>query len=222
MKKYFIVASIAVCSILSSSVFAQELYEGTKLGFVFTPQFSWMKSDNSKIDNGGTRLGYKFGLMADHFFQPNYAFSTGFLINSTGGSLTYNSDKITLLSLDSSDTIRTGGSVDFRITYLEIPLSIKLRTNESNKLTFFGIFGLTPMINVKTSDNDGKKLSGAVKLFNLGYQFGGGAEYALGGTTYLTGGIVYQNGFVDVTSNNYTNNDKTVLNSISLNLGILF
>ena len=46
-------------------------------------------------------------------------------------------------------------------------------------------------------DNVGKEIG----LFNLSFFIGGGIDYDLGGTTALNLGIFYNNGFIDLLSN---------------------
>ena len=56
-------------------------------------------------------------------------------------------------------------------------------------------------------------------MLNMSYFFGGGVEYNIGGNTSLTAGIFYDNGFIDVLSNN---DHKAVSNFITFRIGVLF
>jgi hypothetical protein len=58
-----------------------------------------------------------------------------------------------------------------------------------------------------------------INLFNTNYFFGGGVEYNVGGNTSLLAGIFFNNGFLDVLSNN---DHKAVLNYLTFRVGVLF
>ena len=215
---YLIKISILSCLLtLFTTAYAGE---NTKLSLVATPQLSWFNTDNSSIDGGSVRMGFKFGVHADRYFAPNYAFSTGLTINNTGGKLTYklmdSQQQFNGTSLGSAQTIK------FNLSYIEIPLGLKLKTNEFRRSTFFGQFGLNPMVNIKAEDGNNDNISDEISLLNLAYHIGGGIEYSIGGNTALTAGIIYQNGFWDITDDHGALDEKTVMHSINFKLGILF
>ncbi len=189
------------------SINAQD-YKRTRLGFLLSPQISWMTSDDSSVDSNGSLFGYNFGLMLDRFFDENYAFSTGLTINTTGGKLTYNTEE--------------EGEINstFKLKYLEVPLTLKLLTNDFHRSRYYGQFGLFTQFNIKASDNDGNSRSSDVKMFDMGYQLGGGIEYSLGGDTYLTAGLTYANSFLDATD--YRVKDKANLRRFLFQFGIIF
>ncbi len=70
---------------LLSAITINGQYSETRLGFDFSPQISWMMSDDNSISSNGLMGGYNFGLIIDRFFAPNYAFNSGIMINTTGG-----------------------------------------------------------------------------------------------------------------------------------------
>ena len=86
----------------------------------------------------------------DFFFDENYAFAFGFGINNMGGNLLY----IGLYSiLFKGDTIYVipGQTIKHNLQYLDIPLGIKLKTEELGYATFFLEVGFNPMINLNAS-----------------------------------------------------------------------
>jgi opacity protein-like surface antigen len=78
-------------------------------------------------------------------------------------------------------------------------------------------------MNIKATGISGNLLndniSDEINLFNMGYHFGAGAEYSLGGNTAVVFGITYSNGFSDITKNT---NDKITTSSFAIRLGLLF
>ncbi|MCT4589404.1 MAG: PorT family protein [Carboxylicivirga sp.] len=189
----------------------------TRLSFVLSPQISWLSSDNSAVEGDGNLFGYNFGVVMDRFFDKNYAFTTGLTINTTGGKLSY----------DPATSMEIGGSTEanvtdatYRLKYIEVPLSLKLITNEFHRSRYYGQFGLYTQYNIKTNDGNGKSINSEVNFFDMGYQLGGGMEYSLGGDTYLMLGLIYGGGFLDVTDNKV--DDKTTLNRFTFQFGIIF
>ena len=77
------------------------------------------------------------------------------------------------------------------------------------------------MINTKATTKDGDKLTDEIQIGDIGYHFGGGIEYSLGGETYLHAAIFYTSGLIDITTNDDID-DYSKLNSINLRLGINF
>ena len=108
---------------------------------------------------------------------------------------------------------------------VDIPIGLKLKTEELGYSTLFLQLGFNPMIllNAKGSSEDAsfkkEDIRESINLFGLGYHAGLGVEYALGGRTALIGGLRWSSGFTDVTDNDRAN-VKT--NAITIHLGILF
>ncbi len=187
----------------------------TRFSFILTPQISWVKSDHPDIDNKGSHFGYNFGIIMDRFFSDNYAFTTGLTINTTGGKLAYPS-------------VMTGETVDFasmtqsyQLKYIEIPLGLKLRSEDMHRTNIYGRFGLSPQINIQAKNKGGGSINGEVRLFDLGYHLGGGIEYSLGGRNALILGVLFNNGFMDVTDHDQFD-DKAILNRLVFEFGFIF
>lgn len=187
----------------------------TRFSFVLTPQISWVKSDHQNIDNKGSHFGYNFGLIMDRFFSDNYAFTTGLTINTTGGKLAYPS-KMTGETLDFSAMTQS-----YRLKYIEIPLGLKLRSEDMHRTNIYGRFGLSPQINIQAKNKDGHSINDEVRLFDLGYHLGAGIEYSLGGRNALILGLLFNNGFVDISNHNQFD-DKAILNRLVFEFGFIF
>ncbi|MCC6599645.1 MAG: outer membrane beta-barrel protein, partial [Crocinitomicaceae bacterium] len=116
-----------------------------KIAFRVSPNLSWAKPDDNNIESGKTVFRFGYGVMLDRMFSDNYAFGTGFEICQTGGMLVYkgsgkvnNEDRIW-------ETTRT-----YNTKYIEIPLTLKLRTNEIGYITYWGQFGLGLGFNIRS------------------------------------------------------------------------
>lgn len=191
-----------------------------RFAFVLNPQISWLKSDHSDVESNGNLMGYNFGIVMDKFFAKNYAISTGLTINTTGGKLRYK-EPVMFNVGGNSIPIPKNTTLEYRLKYLEIPFSIKLQTNDFQRASYYGIFGLSGQVNIKTNDGSGKNINDEVRMFNLGYQFGGGMQYSIGGDAYFLFGLTYNQGLSDVTSNK-TIDDKANLNRLVFNFGVIF
>jgi hypothetical protein len=104
-------------------------------------------------------------------------------------------------------------------------VGLKLKTNEIGYFTYFAELGFAQEINIGSranssgSDLNKTNVPKETNLLNMSYFFGGGVEYNIGGSTSLVAGIFYNNGFVDVLSNNH---HKAVLSYLSFRAGVLF
>ncbi len=194
--------------IISSNLTAQ--YKNDfRFSLVLNPQLSWIKSDHEFVSNKSSKFGYNFGLVMDRFFGHNYAFSTGLTINTTGGKLGY------------KDEIGIRETIDYRLKYLEIPLGLKLRSEDIRRTNIYGRFGLSPQVNIQARDKNGNSISSKVKLLELSYHLGGGIEYSLGGKNALIFGLLFNNGFTDISKHKGIR-DKAILNRLTFEFGFIF
>jgi hypothetical protein len=188
------------------------------------PQFAWFNSDDATVEPNGSILHLQAGLQMDYFFAKNYAFAMGVGINNLGGNLLY-SDSTEFSSKGEVLLVEPGQNVKQNLQYIDIPLGLKLKTEELGYATFFFQLGFNPMINInakatsKEASMDKEDIRESMNLFCLGYHAGLGVEYKLGGSTALIGGLRWTSGLTDVTKNDRAN---VKLNSISINIGILF
>ena len=143
---------------------------------------------------------------ADLGFADNYYFSTGLLINSIAS-------KVDFPVGDDRDKIR--------LQYVEVPLTIKLKSVEDETGRFYGQFGFTAGFKVSGKE----KLAGATKyqsiegddLFRLGLQIGGGKEWKLNENLGLMTGLTFNNGFTRAIKDG-----KPKTSYLALNLGLFF
>ena len=230
MKKLFLALLVLAATINTASA---QFEIGLKVSPSITslraeaPTSSAFKSDGSKFSFGG-------GLIVDYFFGENYAFSTGLLLTGKGGTITY------------TDRKNTGGfaGVPFPATqkismqYLELPLSVKLFTNEIAPATrlYFQVGG-SLNVPIGTRINGSKfytdeatgaetKASDHVRFFDADALAGLGVEYQLAKSTKIFGGVSYHRGLVDIDryfEQTREFKDVTIKNSgFALDLGIKF
>jgi len=212
--------------LLGSAVIAGFSQKHIRLSFTGSPSVNWMVASNSVADRGKTTIGYDFGLNGDFYFSEDerYSLLTGLLITNTGGELGYRTNSDFQFA---GKTLPALSKIRYRLRYVEIPLAIKLKTDQFKRVRYWGEFGLTSMVNIesKGDSNDGtlKKanIADEVNLFNLAMNIGAGFDFDLGGSNSITTGLIFQNGLIDVTSDNAFS-DKTIINSLKLKVGLIF
>jgi len=188
------------------------------------PQFAWFSSDEETVEPDGSIFHVHTGLNMDFYFAENYAFVLGVGINNLGGNLLY-ADSTEFSSKGETLLVEPNQSVKLNLQYIDIPVGLKLKTEELGYATYFLQLGFNPMINLNAKASSEDKSFDKVDIkesiisFYLGYHVGRGVEYKLGGSTALIGGVRWSSGFTDVTDNDRAN---VTLNALSIHLGILF
>ena len=196
-----------------------------RLGVNIDPVANWLAPKTSQMTRDGMRLGIQGGMIVEYYFRPHYALSTGVNLSVLGGNLIYEDSVELLTGQKERVTIGPGTSVAYNITYITIPVSLKLKTNEIGYFTYFAQVGFTPMINSGSWANSTDKkitkdfIGKEINFFGFDYFLGAGIEYGIGGQTALTSGLFFHNGLSDVMSKD---SYKAVLNHLSLRLGVIF
>lgn len=220
-KNFFATLACVAVLFTANDLFAQDYYTSSKsssshdeknirLGLAINPNIGWFRYNDDAYE-GSSKMGFSYGLLADLGFAKNYYFSTGLLINSIAAKATYPSTNNTKIDYDM-----------VRLQYVDVPLTIKLKSEENELGRFYGQFGFTAGFKVSGK----QRLSGETKkteidkddLFRLGLQLGGGAEWKLNDNLSLLTGLSFNNGFTRAINN--TGKPKTSF--VALNVGIFF
>jgi hypothetical protein len=215
---------IVIISFMLGTMISLHAQTNLKFSVHVDPQFAWFNSDDNSVKPDGSIFHLQAGLQMDYFFAENYAFTVGFGINNLGGNLLY-ADSTEFSSKGETLLVQPGQSVKQNLQYIDIPLGLKLKTEELGYATFFLQLGFNPMINLNAKATsteaslDKEDIRESINSFCLGYHVGIGAEYKLGGSTALVGGLRWSSGLTDVTGNDRAN---VKLNAISIHLGVLF
>lgn len=207
--------------------------KNTRIGLFIAPLNAWMKPTASKSNDGlylvnsdGSKVGYSWGLMVDHFFTDNYGISTGAQLTTTGGIINSVYDPAKLPTPQTAGLVKAA-LVDYRLQYFEVPFGLKLMSdNISGGLRIFGNIGVTAGINIgkkgsytitytksstdippivsdTTISGEDEKLRGGLSIFPLLFQMnlGAGVEYQITDKMSMYMGLFFNNGFApDVTN----------------------
>lgn len=197
-----------------------------RLSFTGSPSISWLNTSNGNASDEKLILGYSFGLNGDFYFSEDerYSLLTGVQITNVGGEVSYNPGYSFPFA---GSTLPSPSRIKYLLRYIEVPFAVRLRTDEFNRVRYWGLFGVLGMVNIEargtSSDGSLKKASinDEINLFNLAMDVGIGFDYDLGSSNAVSVGLVFQNGLIDVTTNNAFA-DRTRINTLNLKLGIIF
>lgn len=227
MKK--VSAIFCLLTLVAASAHAQG--RSVRFGIKAAPNLGFIKPDSKELKNDGSAFGYTFGLLGDFMIgaNENYAFSTGLLLNRVGGKTTYPyGDK----------NLRT----ESKYQYIEVPITLKLKTNEIGYMTYFGQIGFGSAFNIAAKSDydkpDGKggitrvtdeSIMDKTNLFKASLIVGAGLEFNFSGNTSLMVGLTYNNGFTNILKDqevvdaNGTKKDlKAKQHYVELSLGVFF
>ncbi|MGI4742216.1 MAG: porin family protein [Janthinobacterium lividum] len=200
MKKILLtVAALA----LAPAAFAQ-----VEIGLKVSPSIAYLRTDSpsgTSFSSENAKFSFGGGIFMDYFFGENYAFNTGLFLTGKGGTISY-LDRNSL----SSSSVGTRVEQKIAIQYLELPLTIKLFTNEVAPDTrlYFQLGGsLAVPVQTRINgdkyytdayDNNNQTKAGQHVLDIDANLIGGfGAEYQLGQSTKLLAGVSYHHGLID-------------------------
>lgn len=197
----------------------------------FDPLISWFSTDGYNTQNDGVVPGFNFGISYNSYFSPNYSFSSGINIINAGGRLI--NSEATYFELKNYDhgiiIVQPGESITYRITYLSVPLGLKLQTNTMGYGRFFTDLGFDPKIVIAgRADIPSLYIKGGNALpelntFNLSFHIMAGMEYPLAGNNSFIAGIGFESDLFDVTTDNGDQPwDRVSQKLFSFRLGITF
>jgi hypothetical protein len=229
MKK---IASLFILLFLAFSA-SNVLAQGFRLGLAGSPSISWIKSETENYNSQGVKFGLSYGLISEFLMAEQYSFATGINISYFGGKLNFPiADAVT------EGTPFTFQQRIYRLQYLEVPFTIKMKTREIGYNTYFARFGFGGSVNLSAKANDrfynqgtpptlarqDVDIKAQTPLFRASIILGLGFEHSLGGSTALLTGINYNNGITNsLKGRDYQDVRRQARASyLELTLGILF
>jgi hypothetical protein len=228
MKKFTLLAAF-VFSIFSAQAQDSNSNSGLEIGLKVSPaisnnRFSSPSGYDFKSENAKFRGS--LGIVLDYFFGDNYAFSSGLEYAAKGGKISYKPNPA-----ESEREID-----ELNVQYLQIPVTIKLFTNEVSSDTRI-YFQLGTSLNARisskidgsnfylTANNEEIKANKRYNFFDADAILGAGAEWQLGANTKVFGGFSYHRGLIDIDRyyEKTVNKDISVRhNTFALDLGLKF
>ncbi len=226
MKKIvFLVMGLVVMNMVS----AQD--KSFKIGIKLSPAVGFMKTDVGDIATNGRPVRFGYGLIFDRMFSENYALGFGLNMLEFGGHAEY-----TRLYSESGSTptvqyVKRNYS---KVKYVEMPLTLKLRTAMIGKMIYWGQFGVGlgylfsgyadeettdlyeqldaanggpfTYASGKVSEDDKLDIKSNLNPIRASMIIAAGAEYPISGSTFLSYGITYNGGLLSM----YETGDEVV------------
>jgi len=216
---------------ISTALKAQDRAKPFNFSFRMGPNLSWLKSNSDAVSPDGSVVGFSWGALCEFPVQNNYSFVTGFNINFAGGKVDY-------ASTIQNQTVLV--KERYSLKYLELPVMLKIKTNEVNGVLFYGQIGLGTSfrlnsrvkrsfelpstysgLGIPSQDVNSDNLTSFIRESLL---IGIGGQCALQDNLKLFGGLNFNNGFSDILKKGpYNSSDpKVISNFVELNIGLYF
>jgi hypothetical protein len=170
-------------------------------GLKAAPQISWLRPNTDNYESAGVKAGFAWGFIAEFNFTENHSIGTGFNMLFNGGKLKF----------PAAQGEETGTMIrNYSLKYIEIPLSLKMRTNDINGMRYFGRIGLGTAFKIGAKKEDeftptgGSAVTSAktnyddVSLFRESLIVGLGTEYEISQGPRLGVELTFNNGFTNI------------------------
>lgn len=181
-----------------------------------------MKPDTDGYEGKGAKIGFGWGFIAEFNFTENHSIGTGFNMLFNGGKLAF-----------PSTMGETSGTMNriYSLKFIEVPLTLKMRTNDINGIKYFGRIGLGTgfKIGAKKEDEftsiDGevtkspKNNYADAALIREALIVGLGGEYEIAQGPKLGLELTFNNGFTNIIKEK---NVKATSNFFELAVSVIF
>ncbi|MCO6494820.1 MAG: outer membrane beta-barrel protein [Bacteroidetes bacterium] len=233
----------------SNSLIAQEGGKAFQLGLTGSANFCWTNRAVKPAYSNGMGVGYSIGITGDWNLlksKNNYFLSFDFLSTNVRTRIKLDNNTPFLSKKDSLNYENIEHT--YKLTYIEIPISLKLKINEIGYITWFAQFGLSPGILYRTqakfkaervgsqdkltteyfnnnSDDEESTMQefseyrDDIRFYRIATFIGAGMEYRFSGNTAFVSSIRFNNGLNDILSDKKAAVHNTF---VALHAGILF
>lgn len=234
------IASLAAI-LLATTLAAQD--DGVRFGLKLSPNLGFVQPETKTLKSNGAGLGYTFGLMLELPIGTtgNYRFATGLNLNNMKGK--WKTDYQYVADANAASPVLTKElETNVGLQYVELPLTVKLMTNEIGYMRYFAVVGAGNAFNVKAKSDqvvakvdgtradgrpivsnfeklEGESIQDDIALYKASLIVGAGAEYTFSGNTAMMFGITYNNGFTNILD---IEGAKAKAHYLELSLGVFF
>jgi len=208
---------IGLLFFIGSNIGRAQEEQKVRLSLTVNPNINWLSTSNDGYNSEGIKMGITYGLLTDFrlFGVNNYSLSTGFTFSHIGGKISspdvYN---------DNGTFIPAQKSSNYKFTNIDVPMVIRLKTNEIGYNVFYAVFGTELGFNINAQNkytltygnsttaeetNDisygtRDKDSGEeyANWFRTSLVFGLGIQRSISGKTAYRIGLTYHNGLTNM------------------------
>ena len=212
MKKIFLTLFVIIMMTINAS--AQ--YKPFQFGLKIEPGLNITQLDGDNLNKGVNKLSFGWGFNGNFYFVENYGFSTGFNVRNISGNYTYIDSELGDIRCDISNQ------------YLEIPLSLIMRTEKIGEMRIVGNIGYGLGICLKESQ---KHIYGNEEFQDIEIPFSKvrnafiiklGIEYNVYKSSCLTAAFVFNNNFSNIYKNSNPLEHNVMLDNLCLEIGFIF
>lgn len=191
-------------------------------GLKAAPQITWMKPNVDNWSGNGAKTGFAWGFIAEKNFTENYCITSGFNMLFNGGKLRFPTEL---------NGVPGTMNRNYFLKYIEVPLTLKMRTNPISGIRYFGRVGLGSAFKIgsKVIDEFTPASGGIITSPKMTYDkisfaresliIGIGGEYELSEGPKIGVELTFNNGFTNILTEK---NQKAMPNSLELAFSILF
>ena len=228
--KLLIISALMLCA-MSVSAQYREYVVGLKMG----PSWNWMSSAKESASNNQTLVSFNYGVVADRYFSERFAFSSGLMVNHVHCNYDYFAKRSVLPGI--MPEYETNVHRDLKATYLCVPVLFKAKVVEISDFDCYVQGGFDFGFRLKAvakdayligvyhqNDKDYSDARNDFKMFHTSFDLGIGTEYKIQKSVRVFGQFVYNRAFTNLTSNNYSDENRPVLlpNYFAFEFGVLF
>ena len=212
MKKIFFTLIIVILMAINAS--AQ--YKAFQFGLNISPAVNITKPNSDNFNKGTNLLSFNWGFNGNFYFVENYGFSTGFNVRNISGNYNYN------------DSINGDINCSINNQYLEIPLSLIMRTEKIGKTRIVGNIGYGLGVCLSKSqehtNSDNEIIDNEIPFSKIRNAFiiKLGVEYNVYKSSCLTAAFVFNNNFSNIYKNGNSLEHNVMLNNLCLEIGFMF
>ncbi|MEI8047962.1 MAG: porin family protein [Bacteroidota bacterium] len=191
-------------------------------GLKAAPQISWMKPDVDGYEGNGAKIGFAWGFLAEFNFTETHSIASGFNMLFNGGKIKFPT---------TVDGITGTMNREYFLKYIELPLTLKMRTKDMNGMRYFGRIGLGTAFNISAKKTDeftsttGTVTTGKKETYNNisfvreSLIVGLGCEYEIKEGPKLGAELTFNNGFTDILTEK---DQKAVPSFFELAISVIF
>ncbi len=202
---------------------AKSQYTAFNFGLTAAPVISWMNPNVDFIKGDGAKIGFSWGFIAEKNFAENYSITSGFNMLFNGGKLK--------ISNSTNGVVTSVTNRDYFLKYIEIPVTLKMRTNPIAGIRYFGRVGLGSAFKIGSKSIDEVTIIGAGTVTNPKVTYnkisfaresliiGLGGEYELNEGPKIGVELTYNNGFTNILTEK---DQKAMPNFLQLAFSFIF
>ncbi len=233
MKKFAIL--VVIISIIFPQITKAQV-KPFRFGLKVAPNVGWISPDSDDYEKEGSVAGFSWGFISDFAITENYYVGTGFNISYLNGKYSYPH----MISVTEPDTMEGTMTRKAKLRYIDLPVTLKMKTNQFDALQVYGQIGFSLGFNIKAkaednfsyqvegeymSQDDERDISDDITLLKGSLVLGGGIEYYIDNSTSIIAGVTYYNGISNILKGDNTvtgTKQKASPHYIELTLGVIF